>query len=293
MKRSVLAIALAVTCVAPMPVEAAANKEHQQLMAEIRMLQEQQQQLQQMLGGLADTLKMVTAKLTDEAGITRKAFADQNLVINSVGDTMRILREKADDTNVRLSSMTQEMEALRQAVASMPPPATASVPAGDPAAGDPGAATPPGTGATNPPAATSGPPPNVSPTRMYDNAFADYTGGHYDLAVLGFETYIKMFPRTDRADDAQLNIGNSLFAEGKYAEAVTAFQKVISDYPQSDTVPAAYYKLGLSYEGLRRVDLARKAYDTVIAKYPPTTTEVTLARQALERLNRAKLEQAP
>ena len=126
---------------------------------------------------------------------------------------------------------------------------------------------------------------------MYDNAFADYTGGHYDLAVLGFETYIKMFPRTDRADDAQLNIGNSLFAEGKYAEAVAAFQKVISDYPQSDTVPAAYYKLGLSYEGLRRVDLARKAYDTVIAKYPPTTTEVTLARQALERLNRAKLEQ--
>ena len=30
---------------------AAANKEHQQLMAEIRMLQEQQQQLQQMLSG--------------------------------------------------------------------------------------------------------------------------------------------------------------------------------------------------------------------------------------------------
>ena len=42
---------------------AAADKTHQQLMAEIRMLQEQQQQLQQMMGGLADTLKTVTANL--------------------------------------------------------------------------------------------------------------------------------------------------------------------------------------------------------------------------------------
>ena len=33
---------------------AAANKEHQQLMADIRMLQEQSQLLQNMLGSLAD-----------------------------------------------------------------------------------------------------------------------------------------------------------------------------------------------------------------------------------------------
>ena len=38
-------------------------------MAEIRMLQEQQQQLQQMMGGLADTLKIVTdeARRSDRA----------------------------------------------------------------------------------------------------------------------------------------------------------------------------------------------------------------------------------
>ena len=42
---------------------AAADKTHQQMMAEIRMLQEQQAQLQQMLHGLADTLKTMTAKI--------------------------------------------------------------------------------------------------------------------------------------------------------------------------------------------------------------------------------------
>ena len=59
----------------------AADKEHQQLMAEIRMLQEQQQQLQQMLGGLADTLKMMTTRLDEHAGANRKAFADQKLLV--------------------------------------------------------------------------------------------------------------------------------------------------------------------------------------------------------------------
>ena len=40
-----------------------------------------------------------------------------------------------------------------------------------------------------------------------------------------------MFPRTDKTDDAQLNIGNSLYGAGKNREAVAAYQKVISDYP--------------------------------------------------------------
>ena len=94
----------------------AADKAHQQLMAEIRMLQEQQQQLQQMVGGLADTLKTVTAKIDEQTGANRKAFADQKLLIDGMAEGVRILREKADDTNVRLSSVTQELEAVRQAM---------------------------------------------------------------------------------------------------------------------------------------------------------------------------------
>ena len=46
----------------------AANREHQQLMADIRMLQEQSQQLQLVLASLADTLKAldgVTQEMVD------------------------------------------------------------------------------------------------------------------------------------------------------------------------------------------------------------------------------------
>src|SRR4051794_25711573 len=86
------------------PALAAANKEHLQLMAEIRMLQEQQQQLQGLLGALQDTLKTVATKIDDQSGAMRKAMADQTLATSNIGDNVRILREKTDETNVRIST---------------------------------------------------------------------------------------------------------------------------------------------------------------------------------------------
>ena len=260
---------------------AAADKAHQQLMAEIRMLQEQQQQLQQVLGGLAETLQTVTAKIDDQAAANRKAFADQKLLVDTVTEGVRVLREKADDTNVRLSSMTQEMEAVRQAIASIPAPSPAAATGQTPpVAGE----TPPG-----PPGASQVPPPStagaplISPQRMFESADGDYAAGQYDIAIIGFNTFINTFPKSDKVDDAQLKIGNSLYASGKYAEAVLAFQKVITNYPQSDSVPPAYYKLGQTYESLKQFDLARKAFETVVQKYP-AVNEAFLAKQRLDSL---------
>ena len=263
---------------------AAADKAHQQLMAEIRMLQEQQQQLQQMMGALAETLKTVSTKIDDQTANNRKAFADQKLQVDNVADGVRVLREKADDTNVRLSTVSQELEAVRQAMSSMPSAQVAvPAPGAEPSpAGEPGAApTTAAPIATTPPGSA----PFISPQRMYDNAYSDYTGGQYDIAIQGFNAYIASFPKSDKADDAQLNIGNAYYAAGKYREATDAFQKVISTYPNGDSVPAAYYKLGLTYTDLKQPDLARRAFETVSQKYP-ATPEATLAKQRLDALNR-------
>ena len=255
----------------------AADKTHQQLMAEIRMLQEQQAQLQQMLHGLADTLKTMTAKIDEQTGATRKAFADQKLVVDNIAEGVRVLREKADDTNVRLSTMTQELESMRSAIQSIPTQPTAAPPAG--VSGDPGATTPTPSGGEQACA-------NVSPGKAYDAGFNDYVGGQYDLAIQGFEFYIRCFATSPRADDAQLNIGNSYFAMGNFREAVTALQKVISDYPQSDSVPQAYYKLGQSYEGLKQIDFARRAYETLLKTFPNDVSYGQLAKQRLDSLNK-------
>jgi len=269
---------------APTAAHAAANKEHLQLMAEIRMLQEQQQQLQALLGNLSDALKTVSGKLDDQTAAMRKAMADQTLTITNVGDNVRVVREKADDTNVRISSVSQEIEALRQAIASQPAPqvTTPPVPGADPNAPGPGAPPPTtsaATGGSNPI------PVGVSQQRMFDNTMDDYTAGRFDLAIQGFQSFIQAFPRSPRAADAQLNIGHSYYNQTKWTEAADAFQRVITDYPQSPTVSEAYFKLGASFERMNQLDAAKKAYDTVVKTYP-NTVEASLARQALERLNK-------
>ena len=274
---AVMAFAVAVGVLgAPAVARAAANKEHQQIMAELRMLQEQQSQLQQMIHGLGETLKVITTKVDAQGAVAQKAFADQKLLIDNLIETTRILREKADDTNVRLSSVTQELQALRQTISTMPAPSAAlTPPAGDPA-GDP---------AGVPAASGSVPPPNVSPTQWYERVFGDYAAGQYDLAIAGFESFIRAYPNSPQADDAQLYIGNALFNDGKFPEAVQAYQKVISDYPKGDTVPTAYYKLGQTYENLQQIDLARKAYETVVKNYGADPTLIQIATQAQNRLD--------
>jgi len=277
-------VALALTLGVP-TLASAANKEHAQLLAEIRMIQEQQAQLQQLIGGLSETLKAMNTRLDGDADVARKSFADEKLLVSGVADTVRILREKADDTNVRLSTMTQEMQALRQTVASMPAPSAAAVPnaPADPVTGDPAPA-----GAA--PAATGAPGANISPTRMYDQSYADYSAGQYELAVDGFQAFIRTFPTSPRAAEAQLYTGYSLYNAGKNAEAVAALNKVISDYPQSNSVSSAYYKLGLTYEALKQPDNARKAFETVVQKYP-SSYDAVLAQQALERLKRREQQE--
>ena len=287
MKRTAWVACTAMLALAVSTPAAAADKAHQQLMAEIRMLQEQQQQLQQMLGGLADTLKVVTTKLDEQTGANRKGFADQKLLIDNVAEGVRVLREKADDTNVRLSTVSQELEAVRQAFASMNAPTASIGPPGQPpspASTDPAGAanTPPAGAATGSPSAA---PPLISPQRMWDNAYADYMGGQYEIVIQGFNAYIASFPKSDKADDAQLNIGNALYSAqpGRFREAIEAYQKVIANYPASDSVAVAYYKMGLAYTELKQLDLARKAFEAVIQNYP-TAYEAILAKQRLDGL---------
>ena len=279
-RMSAAAVVVGTVLLAPQPASAA-SKEQQLLMAELRIMQQSQQQLAQSLLALAESLKTVTGRLDEQSATSRKALADQRLLIEGMTDTVRMLREKSDDTNVRLSSITQELESIRQTISSLPQPAAVA-----PAIVDPGADPAAAPGGVVPPSPTSvTPPPNVSPQRTYDSAFSDYTAGQWDLAIEGFRTFLKYFPRHLNADDAQVNIGNALYSAGRFKEAVTEYQRVISDYPKTDSVPAAYYKLGLTYNQLKQPELARKAFEAVMQGFQGTP-EATLAKQALERLGK-------
>ncbi len=247
------------------------------MMADIRILQEQSQQLQNIIATLnttlTDAIKAVNGKLDDQTSQNRKALADQKLVIDAVAADLRVLREKVDDNSVRVGSLGQEIDALRQSVSAMGSPRPFGV-------GGDGGTTDTGVPLAAAPTGAAG--VGTSPQKLLDGAMADFYAGQYDLAALGLESYVKTFPQSPQAPDAQLHVGNSYMNIPKYDRAVEAYDAVIRSYPRSSMVPEAYVKKGTALMQLKQYDKAREALDYVVKNYPPDNAAVTVAQQRLK-----------
>ncbi|MBI4887172.1 MAG: outer membrane protein assembly factor BamD [Acidobacteria bacterium] len=274
---------------------AAQNREHQQMAAELRLLQEQTQQLAITLAALnqalAESVKTLNttlnARLEEVSGAMRKSFADQKLLTDNMANDVSKIRERGDDTNVRIAALREELEALRvtvqalQQTALAPPP----VPVDPTAPLDPNAPAPVPAPVAPPPAlpSTAG----LSPTRLYETAQADYFAGQWSSAISGFEAFLRAFPRSEQGDDAQLYIGETYFAQNQWAEATAAYNQVIQSYAGTNSVPVAYYKRGLAQERLGQIDAARASWEAAAKNFPDSDAG-RLARQTLDRLNRAQ-----
>src|SRR5437762_2598253 len=174
---------VAVLLVAAAPASAQ-SREQRQMMADVRMLQQQTQELQVAIATLTQTLqdqitqiKAVNTRIDAATDAQRKGFADQRVIIDDMGKDLRAIRERADDTNVRVSNVREEIEALRNSIPVAPPISAAPpVPVGDPNA-------PPA------PAPTAGTPlpstAGLSPTRMFDTARAASAAGQWAPAPTG------------------------------------------------------------------------------------------------------------
>ena len=114
-----LGLGLAVLLLPASPAAAQSPRERQ-MRADLRMLQEQTQLLQQQLTAaieqLATTLKTINSRIDDQNAMTRKSFADQKLAVDQFGGDLRIVRERIDENTVRITSLAQEVEALRLAI---------------------------------------------------------------------------------------------------------------------------------------------------------------------------------
>jgi len=271
---------------------AAQSQRERQMMADVRMLQEQTQLLQQQLTALveqlATTLKTINSRIDDQAAATRKSFADQKLAVDQFGNDLRVVRERIDENTVRITGLSQEVEALRlgmpqRSAGGAPPMPVESAAGAPPVAGNPpeSAASPVPAG---PPAALA---PGMTPQRLYNTALSDFTAGQWALCIDGFNTYLRNFSRTDLADDAQWYIGECYQQDGKFSEAIDAYNRVITNYPKGDRVPDAYYKRGIALTAIGQTDRARESFEALMKNYPDHDM-ARMAKQRLDALNRAK-----
>jgi tol-pal system protein YbgF len=273
---------------------AAQNREHQQLFAEIRILQEQVQRLQLALNTALSQVGETNTRLDAATADTRKGFADQKVLIDALATSLRTLTEREGEGAVRVAQLTQEMKAIRDGLSMqqkmlndilnlLQPAVMAATEPG--AAGAAGAGAGGGEGAAAPPRPTSIPP---SPASYYNAAWGYYASNQFDLAIEACQEALKRFPDSPEAPRAQMTIGESYFYMGQHSkEALEAFTVVITKYKDSDQVPEAYYKQGLTYEQLGQKESARKSYEQVRTTYPDSTAAI-FATQALRRLGYIK-----
>lgn len=122
--------------------------------------------------------------------------------------------------------------------------------------------------------------PPITPTSAFNLAYNDYLNGRYDLAVTGFQRFLKDFSATSLAPVAQYWLGEAYFSKKEYPKAIQAFERVVTDFPHSEKVPAALYKLGLATAEAGDSAKARGYLKKVIQDYS-TSDEAKLAKNKL------------
>lgn len=223
-------------------------------------------------GQLMDSLAVRMARVESEQEATREDLttlrADVLTQLEQSLDRLDQLGARLDETGDRLERIGLRLGMGRGNLT--PQPATQDT-------SKPDAARPDTAGAAVP--ADSGP----DPQRMYDAAYYDFTRGKYDVAVAGFEDFIRQFPQSDNADNARYWVGECYYSMGDLGRAETEFSRVLVDYPDGNKVPSAAYKLGIVNTAQGRRDEARRRFSEVVAKYPGTN-EAKLAAEKLQAM---------
>jgi len=267
----------------------AQNREHLQLTADLRMIQEQVSRLQLANNQLAEQVKATNKRLDDLSDANVKLFANQKVALDQALTNLSTLREKMQDSDVRVSQLTQEMTAIREGIRTLaaqistlvgllqPPTAGGAAPAPDAPANAGG--PPPG------PSNSTALGPGLQPSAgvIYTRAFGDYMSNRFELAIEGFREVIQKYPDAPDAAQSQFQIGEAFYQQGKCREAIPEYQKLITNYKTSDHLAEAYYMQGICYLDLSQKAQAQKMFETVIKQFP-NATQALMANQRLNTM---------
>ncbi len=113
-----------------------------------------------------------------------------------------------------------------------------------------------------------GAPPGMSAQESYQNAFRDYNGANYTLAMQEFSDFLKYFGQTANAPAAQYYIGQMYYSAGQFDDAAKAFDAVLERYPENDkTADALYYKAVSLMKANHRTE-AGAEFRAYLKRYP-------------------------
>ncbi len=128
--------------------------------------------------------------------------------------------------------------------------------------------------------------PQFDEAAQYKAAFDYLKSRNFPAAIEGFQAFLKQWPSSSLAGNAQYWLGEAYYGNRDYQAAAREFEKVRSLYPDSRKVPDASLKLGYSYYALKQWKKAREVLEEIRRVYADTP----VAGLAADRLKRMKLE---
>ncbi|MFK8066890.1 MAG: tol-pal system protein YbgF [Gammaproteobacteria bacterium] len=117
----------------------------------------------------------------------------------------------------------------------------------------------------------------------YSEAFALLKQGKHEKARDKFREFLKQYPDSQYADNAQYWLGEAYYAKRDFESAIKEYKLLMSHYPESGKLSHAQLKIGYCYDELGQTDYARGELEDLIARYPGTSA-ANLAEQRLSRI---------
>jgi len=238
----------------------ATNQDVIRLQVQVRDMNDQamimQQSMDEDFSAMTESLNQSTARLTaserslDKVQRTVQA-ASESTRIGSLSLQLAALTQSASDVGVQMWHIESQVQTLGAEM---------------------------GLAAQAAPAADQAPPPDV----LFRSGIEDHDAGRYKLARQEFAEYVKFYPGTDQAGQAQYYLADSEYWARDYQSALHEFDKLERQYPDTDAA-GVKLKRGLSLMHLGKVDLARDELQQVIERYPKSVEAID-ARSALSGL---------
>ena len=133
------------------------------------------------------------------------------------------------------------------------------------------------------PAAGSEPADPAKEKLYYDAAFDLIKSKDFDKASQAFAAFLRKYPNSQYAGNAQYWLGEVNLAKGDLQGAGQAFAKVSQLYPKHNKVPDSLYKLADVERRLGHTDKVKGILQQVVSQYPGTSA-AQLAQRDLQRM---------
>jgi tol-pal system protein YbgF len=120
--------------------------------------------------------------------------------------------------------------------------------------------------------AEAAPPPNSDDpaleNRAFEAAYGLYKGGSYENAALAFQGFIKKFPDSVHAPNANYWLANAQFALKNYNSALLSYQNLLKLFPNTARAAEILLNIAGCQQELKQTVAEQKTLKLLIAKYP-------------------------